>query len=368
MLLRRGLDFPSGATSLYGSSLSRMLEGNYAQVGNTFLADNGNCALVTDPDGVSGGTVFRCNADSYGGGSNRVTMRKVLADGAVTTLHIASRMYLSALPQTSSEIPLPAIWKDGSNDVIAELRVTTTGVIRAYDDGGTLLGSTSAPVVGAAGWYHIEGMLTCSTGGSGVLKVWVEGVEKLNLTGLTTSASSTSQIERGVDPSATSSNPAVYFKDTVEQDSSGAQNNSQIGPLVVCDLTENGDVSSGWTRSSGSSDWQLINEVGPNDTGYIAADDSPPAPSIMTLTSLPADIVGVRGLVTYYRGLKEDSGDGNIQAALSPNGSDWDSGADSPMTTAALYYSDVSELSPATTDPWTPSEVNAAEIRFDRTT
>jgi hypothetical protein len=360
------LDFPSGGTGLYGTDKVRMLDGLYAQIGNTDIADNGNCEIVEDPDPNTTGYVFRCDQNSYGGGGNRVTMREVVPGGVTTTVTIFSRMWLSNLPTTTDQRPLPAVWKDDDNEVIAELRVTTTGVITAHNHNGTQIGSTTVPVITATGWFHIEGRLTCSTIGSGTLTVWVEGDEKMALTGLTTSATGTSQIERGVDPTTASTNPAVYFKDTGLSDSTGSDNNGQIGPLVVIDITEDGDVSSGWT-STGATDYGVVSESDPNDADYIEADDSPPAPSVMTLTGLPNDIVGVRGLVTYVRAWKVDSGDATLQTGLSPNGSDWDDGTTKTLTTAPLYYRDVSENSPDTTDPWTPIEVNSAEIRINRT-
>jgi hypothetical protein len=111
----------------------------------------------------------------------------------------------------------------------------------------------------------------------------------------------------------------------------------------------------------------LLNESPPNDTGYIYAGDPPPAASILNVEELPAEIVGVRGIISVGRSAKSDSGDGNLQMSLSPNGTDWDDGADNPVSTAFTYYYDVSEVSPDTTAAWTPVEVNALEFKLNRT-
>lgn len=364
------LDFPSGSAGLYGSNKAAMLDGLYAQIGHTYTFDTSPVDLVIDPDGISGGRVFYCYPNVYGGGSNLATMREVLANGATQTVSIASRIRLTNLPQASDQVPLIAVWKDGSNGAIVTLGVTTTGQIAAYTGppfDRVQIGITSVPVITANSWIHVEGRLKASTTGTGELTVWVEGEERLALTGLTLSSATTSQIERGVDPSNTGANPGVYFKDLVLSDSTGTVNNGQIGPLVVLDLTENGDISTGWTNSSGSTNFSLVDEAGPpNDGGYIAAADPPPAPSIMTLTNLPEDIVGVRGLMTFVRARKIDSGDGTLVVGLTPDGVDYDNGTDKVLTTSFRYYKDISELSPDTSAPWTPVEVNNARIRINR--
>jgi hypothetical protein len=49
------------------------------------------------------------------------------------------------------------------------------------------------------------------------------------------------------------------------------------------------------------------------------------------------------------------------------SGANTDAGADRPMTTAFTYWSDVSEVNPGTGVFWTPTEVDAMDIEFDRT-
>lgn len=360
------MDFPDNSTGLYGTDKSKMLDGLYAQIGNSYTSDMGFCAIVSDPDSNKSGLVFRCDTNSYGGGNNRITARRVLKT-PTNVLHMASRVWLSALPQEGTERPILASFKNSGNNIIIEVIVTTTGALGIRRNNTTI--ATSSPLLTANAWAHVEVKLATSATPSeetGEVTVWIEGVERYKLSGIYTPSATIAQVERGVDPSVTSSNPAIYFKEMVEQDTTGSSNNGQIGPRTLIDLTPDSDVSSGWT-STESTDYEAITGSGVDDTNYIEADDTPPEPAIVGLSNLPADIVGVRGLQIYHRSWKTDSGDGSIQTAVSPNGTDWDSGSDRPVTTTPTFYSDMSELSPDTGTAWTPIEVNDLTLRIDRT-
>lgn len=110
--------------------------------------------------------------------------------------------------------------------------------------------------------------------------------------------------------------------------------------------------------------------VGPGtvqDGSYLSAGIPPSAGMRVRFDDLPDDVTSVRALIMVSRHKKSDGGDANIQTALSPNNTDWDTGADRPITTAFQYDFDVSETSPVTTTYWTPVEVNSVIGRVTRT-
>jgi hypothetical protein len=111
----------------------------------------------------------------------------------------------------------------------------------------------------------------------------------------------------------------------------------------------------------------MITDGRPNDLTFVAADDTPPAPSQFFMSNLPPDVTSVRGLISIVRARKVDGGDGNLQVSMTPNGTNYALGLDRPMTTAATYWSDISQLSPVTSAPWTPTEVDAVRLRLNRT-
>jgi hypothetical protein len=112
----------------------------------------------------------------------------------------------------------------------------------------------------------------------------------------------------------------------------------------------------------------MIDDGRPNDLTYMSAADNPlPSPMRFEMENLPPDITSVRALISVTRHRKIDGGDGNVQTALSPNGTNWDNGEDRPITTAFQYDFDVSEVSPVTSSPWTPVEVDSLKLRINRT-
>jgi hypothetical protein len=321
-----------------------------------------NVSLGEDPDPNITGNVL-----TFGSGRARYVY-----PATNDTFGIAQRVWLTNIPDNNTNRPGIAQFRDVSNNVQVVVLVSPTGSLQVYRNtdptsgAGTLIGETSGPVMVAQSWRHIEIWATRHAS-AGTVTIRIEGVEVLALENVNTGNATYAQVAVGTSFSLQTVSIVTYVKDVVFLNGAGSQNNTFIGPCGVYRLTPNGDVSSGWSRTSGSSDYELVNEAPPNDSGYIYAGDPPPAPSIMTLTNLPADIIAVRGLVPTYRVQKSDGGDGSIQTSVSPNGTDWDDGADNAPSTAFSYFYDVSEVSPDTTSPWTPTEVNSAEIKLNRT-
>lgn len=106
---------------------------------------------------------------------------------------------------------------------------------------------------------------------------------------------------------------------------------------------------------------------GPTDPSYVSADPTQLTPTIFTMSDLPPDVTTVRALLPIGRMVKTDGGDCSVLMGVSPNGANWDDGTDRAITVASTYWWDVSQVSPATSNPWTPAEVNSLLLRADRT-
>lgn len=359
-------DFPSGSNGLYGSSGSAdMLDGLWAEVTGA--------GCVDDPDASIGanGTVLIFNASNG-------TARRVL-NSAQATVGVACRLWLPSLPTVASAggRPMFVQWRDGSNNTIAYAYVNDTGGI-SFVNGSTSnaapTASSSGPVVTANGWWHVESELTCSTVGAGAVEIRVNGVPVVTASGLTTSAATCAQYAAVRASTSSNHSPNFYLKDIVPWDSTGTFNNDFLGAVSVFFRVVDSDISLGdWTLSSGTTGFSLIGVEGPaNDSNYIAADPTDLTASEFTLQDLPADITSVRAVIPIVRATKVDGGDGSIQISISPNGTDYDVGPDTPITAAMTYWGNatspfVSEDSPATGVAWTPAEFNSARMRIDRT-
>jgi hypothetical protein len=292
----------------------------------------------------------------------------------VTTLGVGFRLWPSKLPTLSTHFPFISFRTNANVDILT-IRMTTTGQLQAATgttngNGGTTVATSSGPVTTANAWQHVEIKATKGAG-TGALEVRVNGVAiaSLTLTGQTFSASNIAQIFIGIADGSGSSDGSMvgYWKDLVIWDTAGSVNNDFLGSVSVRDLYTDADIALNWTPSTGMTGWDLIDKTAVDDTTYISAASSAISPYVGSLTNLPADVTSVRALLTLCRSVKTDGGDCNLQTGLTPNNVDWDDGADTPITTASTFRWDVSELSPDTAAPWTPTEVNSAYVRVDRT-
>ena len=329
--------------TIYGGNKALMLNGVYAAVPN----DGG---FVNDPDG-SPGQVMRFFYNSV--------LRFVLPT-LMSTVGVAERLYFYALPDGSTNGQNhPMRLYDIGLTTLVDLNVDNTGRIRVNGV------STPNPVVTANGWYHIE--MKAKQGGAGAseVEVRVEGVTVLQLTGLTF-ANNNQFASFGI---VNDFGPQTHFwaiKDLVLWNNTGAYNTDFIGACIVANLKPVSDVQVGWTPSTGTQGWPILDNQPPNDGIYLSAGTSLPPPYIGELSDLPPDVTSVRALQTYVRAAKTDGGDGGLQVSLISSGIEGD-GLNRPITVAQTYWRDVFETDPATNAPWLPSAVNAARIQLDRT-
>jgi hypothetical protein len=337
----------------YGTDQTLLLNGLWGVVG---------AEISTDPDPNASGNVIRFR--SFGNGA-----RRVFTQGPLATVGVALRLWMTQLPSfTSACIRM----LDGGNNLLANIAITPTGIIEAYNGsvghGGVYLGGTTGPVLTATAYHHIEVKFVMSLT-VGTLEVRVDGAPVLVLTGLNMGAASSSQVALGTtnDYNGTASRDE-YIKDFVVWNSTGTYNNDFLGTVSVVSLTPASDVAPlNWTPSSGTTGFNLVNASPPNDSvNFIKAPFPLPGPASFALTSLPVNVTTVRGIITQVRARKEDGGDGSLQSAL-VSGESSSLGANRPITTAATYYEDVFEVDPATSVPWTPAGTNAAKLKLNRT-
>ncbi len=93
-----------------------------------------------------------------------------------------------------------------------------------------------------------------------------------------------------------------------------------------------------------------------------------PGDSEFTISSLPPEVTGIRAVALLGRLFKTDSGAATVQMSFVEAGGASAAGADRPVTTAPRYYEDTFETDPNTMGPITPSTLQNARVRVNRTT
>jgi hypothetical protein len=331
----------------YGTTESNLLDGVYADYSGVALAD--------DPDGFSTGKVLTCGGSAFGN-----PIRKVLTTIEQTTVGVGFRLWLSNLPSSNGQDIF--YFRDAANDTQLTVEVNSTGTM-TVKRGSTVLATTAAPVITAAGWYHIE-MKAFFDQTAGTFELRVNGVPKIDLDTIDTVDTSLIECSQVVLTYYDSGD--AYFKDFIIWDGNGTANNDFIGDVQIVSLIPVSDNSLNWTTSTGATGYNLIDESIPDDADYVYADDTLPAASVFNLSDLDEDVVSVKGLMSFVRMMKTDGGTAQVQVGL-VSGSSTDLGADRAITVAETYWMDSSELDPDTAAAWTPIAVNALKLQIDRT-
>lgn len=329
----------------YGGDVSKMLDG--------LPWANLYAGLSNDPDPGSTGKVLR------------VENWAILAlPNPSQQIGCGQRLYMPSLPTTSRQ---PEFVFVNSGTALYTFIVAPNGALefRRGDRSGALVATTTVPVLAPNSWFHLEFFVNTATG---AYEARIEGVTVLSGTdsfgGRPTSAINIVQwASQGI-------SITFWIKDFIVWDKTGSVNNDFIGSVTIYNLPVNSDVSSGWTKSSGTSDYQLLDEgdgTPVNDADFISAGFGPfPAPSIMGMQDLPATVVTVKAVQTMVRAKKSDGGDGSLVVSLK-SGASTANGSTKALTTAYKYWFDIQQLDPATGALWSPLAVNASTIQLNRT-
>lgn len=296
------------------------------------------------------------------------TARRVLG-GPKTTVGIAAAFYFSALPVANNNARLFE-FRDAANVAQVTIMAQSTGVIEVFRGVSTTsLGVSASPAVVAEAYQHVECVVFFSQT-VGTVEVRVNGVTVVSLSGIDTVATSLvecSQVAVGRSGSASS---IIDTDDVFCYDDTGSFNNTFIGDRRVLTLFPDANtIQADWTAVGAATGYECIDEASPDgDTTYItaAAPGSPGPISEFGIQNLPAGISAISAVVVVEMARKTEAGVANTQWSVISGASET-AGADKPMTEIYTYRQDIFETDPASAAPFTPSEVDALQIKVERT-
>lgn len=293
---------------------------------------------------------------------------------AGSEIGVAVRIWVSSLPSSYNHGPGIGLNTAGGATRYAVTITPTGGLTLLHRSGqwssigqagnGTIVAETTGPVLTAGAWYHIEWYMDAVTGD---YEVRVEGFTVLSGTDSDPWGGTFGILELLEHRDCTASDSIDrYVKDLVIWDTTGTTEPTFVGPVTVYSLPVDGDVSEvDATPSTGSTMYETMDELTPNDADYTTLGTSP-SEMVLTFRNLPADVVAVRALQTVVRAKKTDGGDANIEVGLI-SGAAEEVGATHSNSTSFRYHYDIAEEDPDTAAPWTPVGVNAATVRVNRT-
>lgn len=342
--------------SMYGlGNGSHMLDGVYAQ------AQRVNIVADPDPTAAAEGSIVV----TMTGFTAVLPILRYVLSSTEAIVGICERVWMPNLPTGDFDRPVVMDFRDADNNPFASLVLETTGRITFDYAGGSF--TTTNPVIGAGGWWHLE--MKYDTTGAGAFELRVEGIPVIQLDSLGYAAQGpVYQVAQSYNATNLGAS-TIYYKDFVVWDGSGAHNTDFLGAVVIYSLIPDSDVALNWTPVGGANGFSILDQTPPDDTKFISAPFPLPAAYKATLSNLPPDVTSVKGIMSMVRAAKTDGGDAGLQNSIisDPAAPAQADGANRPITVAQTYWRDVFEVDPKTGAAWLPSAVNAAELQINRT-
>jgi hypothetical protein len=336
----------------YGDTETIMLDGAWAAV---------SIAALSTTKARTGSRSLYLSAGS--------TARRVFG-GAKTTAGVALAVNFDNLPLVESNNTIMS-FRDANNVPQVSLICDTTGIISVWRGNGgtgidgTKLGDSTVPAITAAAWNHVEAKVTIHDS-TGAVEVRVNGVTVINLTGIDTKASALTETSQVFFEKEGSGSGQFYIDDLVAWDTAGALNTDFIGDRkVFTDFPDADTADVEWTRSTGATNFGVIDENPPNDDTDYLTTDVPGEVFGVTFPDLATEVVDIAAVILVHRTRKTDAGTANVQLHLQSNG-DVADGTDRPMTTAYTFYHDVFETDPDTAAPFTRAAASAIALQAER--
>lgn len=225
---------------------------------------------------------------------------------------------------------------------------------------GTLLGQTAVGVITTTVQY-LEVKIFVDNSGSYELRV--NNVTVLSGTGDTQNTANAQWT--GFQVSTSSFGTTAYIDDLYVNDTTGTINNNFWGDTRIDVVYPDGDgASSGWTPSTGTTHYTLIDEAAPNgDTDYNST-ATVNAIDEVTVQNTPMPNNTIRSVQANLNVKKTDAGAATVAIVARQSGVDYVGTSNAPGT-GYSYVREVYERAPDTS-LWTATIFNAMEFGYKR--
>ncbi len=249
--------------------------------------------------------------------------------------------------------------------------VTHVDIVRRADGGfdayggGALRGSSPAGLMVPGVWGHLEVKAVCDDAAGRIVAKW-NGTTVIDFTGDTRNGGADDLIDRIVIWSGSGAPDRLLNVDDVFIcNGAGTINNDFLGDCAVHTLYPNGNGNTNqWVGSDGDStdNYLLVDEAGVPNTSDYSESGTPGEIDLYDFQDLPGTVTVVKGVASRCYQAKSDTGDQSVRQTARIGATNYPSATDDSLSTSYVGYSRLMEVSPATSNPWTPAEVNGAEF------
>lgn len=281
------------------------------------------------------------------------TARKSL-DAAINAVAVGVSMKLTGLVQpTSTQLNGITFAESGLTAAnylcVGVLSNGSIQVWRGNTFGTNVLGTTETGLVQAGVWVHI-GVEVTRNASTGIVNVYVDGVQKLALTGVNTGSTAWDLVNLN------KYNTECLVDDFYIVDAASWLGEARVSPLAVTADTAQAD----FTPSTGSDNYACVDEVPPVETDYVSSTSvgAKDRYTINAIPYVPVNILGVK-LVSYAN--KDDITTRTMRNILK-SGATTANGETNALSNSSRFISDIWETDPNTGVAWIKSGVDALEI------
>jgi hypothetical protein len=237
-----------------------------------------------------------------------------------------------------------------------------TGVWSAWRGSGSELLASAGLNIGNNSWHWVDFHYIMSTS-VGVMEIWVDGTQIVNLTGANTTQNSYTVFPT-VSLACSSMNSAMNFDDWYILDTNGSINNTRLGDSRIETLHPSSDAGpNNGTPSTAGPHYLMVNELQWNTSNSIVLTGTSGQEELFGMTSLlttPMTIHGVRVLATSA---KTDAGSLTANTIVSSN-SIVAAGNTSALSTTFIHTWNIFETDPSTSNAWIYTAINSMDCGF----
>lgn len=259
-------------------------------------------------------------------------------------------------------------YNNSGTDLCLQIGNTPADAIRVTDANNVVVHTSPAAILTRGVWHRIE--IQAQIGNSaGNVKVWVNGVEQINLvSSVDMFINSSAGCDRITWINDNTSMPWMFGSPIISDTSGAAPWNAPLGDKRLYCLLPDGDgtvPSPTWAFTGGASNFDSVNDPIPGasdaDLTYVQKDTAGAAnKDLYTYQDLPAGVVGIIGVIVDVEARKTDAGTllGNFKTQIEHSTIT----TDSPVITLTTGYLRHRHMFPDVPggSGWTAAEVNLA--------
>ena len=193
---------------------------------------------------------------------------------------------------------------------------------------------------------------------SGTIETKIDGTADISYNGDTylSGSSNVEYVRMYVD--ARTYNTDIFYFDDVLVGTGDWPGDIRFAPAIVPD----GDTAQkDWTPSTGSVNWDMVDEVPPNDDDYVSVGSANHKDLYTVSDWTPGTNEEAQFLVDWMRAKKESAESVMLRSVIKSGGVE-SSGGSLDLTTDYAYYSRIIDTEPSTGSSWTEATINAIEI------